>query len=305
MPGKEKRSGGAMSNQPDSQRLPGGVVRTVQILELRGLADPLKSAREGGDGGVTGSTTKASAVEKLKKGLDAVKKVARRARPKGLRRYRGGGDEQQRHHHQIGQVRRRARQQNRDRGSDPQSGKQLLAKGVSGGLIALAELTGHPLSEEEEQTIEREWRQATGGRLLQYTRSSQEEATASWRSRPVSRQQDSFWGAHGVACEQKGPQAVRDVEIAENTLGLVRRFYRRQFGPITTEYKMLKPKVLFHTWVAISGSGIFGGAFALPKAGRKLDYVSKIKSNARFLEKQRIPLMIVYSSLNLPLEEEA
>ncbi|KAK2832698.1 hypothetical protein Q5P01_016587 [Channa striata] len=53
------------------------------------------------------------------------------------------------------------------------------------------------------------------------------------------------------------------------------------------EYKMLKPKVLFHTWVAIYGSGIFDGTFALPKTGRKLDYVSKIKSNARFLEKQR------------------
>ncbi|KAK2813244.1 hypothetical protein Q5P01_000873 [Channa striata] len=95
-------------------------------------------------------------------------------------------------------------------------------------------------------------------------------------------------------------------EIAENTLGLVRAFMRRQFPGFDydREYKMLKPKVLFHTWVAIYGSGIFDGTFALPKTGRKLDYVSKIKSNARFLEKQRIPLMIVYSSLNLPLEEE-
>ncbi|KAK2813570.1 hypothetical protein Q5P01_000727 [Channa striata] len=82
-------------------------------------------------------------------------------------------------------------------------------------------------------------------------------------------------------------------EIAENTLGLVRAFMRRQFPGFDydREYKMLKPKVLFHTWVAIYGSGIFDGTFALPK----LDYVTKIKSNARFLEKQRIPLMIVYS----------
>ncbi|KAK2819416.1 hypothetical protein Q5P01_024977 [Channa striata] len=142
----------------------------------------------------SGIDTKASAVEKLKKGLDAVKKVATGQDQRDYGAIGGGGDEQQRHHHQIGQVRRRARQQNRDRGSDPQSGKQLLAKGVSGGLIAwlsslvilLAKRKNKPSSGNGDRR---------GGRLLQYTRSSQRGSDASRRSRPVSRQQGLVLGA--------------------------------------------------------------------------------------------------------------
>ncbi|KAK2815471.1 hypothetical protein Q5P01_025938 [Channa striata] len=108
-----------------------------------------------------------------------------------------------------------------------------------------------------------------------------------------------------VACEQKGPQAVQRCRDRGEHLGVGAALLSSPIpADYDREYKMLKPKVLFHTWVAIYGSGIFDGTFALPKTGRKLDYVSKIKSNARFLEKQRIPLMIVYSLLNLPLEEE-
>ncbi|KAK2814376.1 hypothetical protein Q5P01_000565 [Channa striata] len=75
-------------------------------------------------------------------------------------------------------------------------------------------------------------------------------------------------------------------EIAENTLGLV-RFYAPPIPGFDydREYKMLKPKVLFHTWVAIYGPYL--RRTLATQDGRKLDYVSKIKSNARFLEKQR------------------
>ncbi|KAK2821873.1 hypothetical protein Q5P01_021938 [Channa striata] len=84
--------------------------------------------------------------------------------------------------------------------------------------------------------------------------------------------------AERVACEQKGPQKVRDVRDRGEHLGVGARFYASPIPGFDydREYKMLKPKVLFHTWAAIYGSGIFDGAFALPK----LDYVTKIKSNA-------------------------
>ncbi|KAK2814530.1 hypothetical protein Q5P01_000329 [Channa striata] len=51
----------------------------------RSTPDPLKSAREGDDGERRHGSHKASAVEKLKKGLMPWKKVATSARPKGLR----------------------------------------------------------------------------------------------------------------------------------------------------------------------------------------------------------------------------
>ncbi|KAK2814249.1 hypothetical protein Q5P01_000696 [Channa striata] len=86
-------------------------------------------------------------------------------------------------------------------------------------------------------------------------------------------------------------------EIAENTFGVGALLRANSRLRHDREYKMLKPKVLFHTWVAIYGPYL--RRTLVTQDGRKLDYVSKIKSNARFLEKQRIPLMIVLP-LNLP-----
>ncbi|KAK2811730.1 hypothetical protein Q5P01_000163 [Channa striata] len=160
--------------------------------------------------GVYGIDTKASAVEKLKKGLDAVKKVATSGKTKGIASAIGAAVMSNKDTiTKLARIRRRARQQNRDRGSDPQSGKQLLAKDVNGGLIALAELTGHPLGEEEEQTIEREWRQTRRSTTPVYSLFSKRKATRRERRDLYQDSKDSFWGRHGFSrgnlCRRSDP----------------------------------------------------------------------------------------------------
>ncbi|KAK2814641.1 hypothetical protein Q5P01_001021 [Channa striata] len=141
-----------------------------------------------------GSTTKASAVEKLKKGLDAVKKVA------------AGQD--QRDCGAIGA----AVMSNKDTitklaksvgvpDNKIATVDQILkvannfyAKGVSGGLIAwlssLVILLARGRTNHRAGNGDRR-----GGRLLQYTRSSQREATASHGGRDLYQDsKDSFWG---------------------------------------------------------------------------------------------------------------
>lgn len=67
-------------------------------------------------------------------------------------------------------------------------------------------------------------------------------------------------------------------------------------------YKKLTTNLMFHTWVAIRKTGIPDGTS--PLNGISLDYVSKLKKQAAELEIQGIPVMIVYSRLNLPHSEE-
>ncbi|KAK2813044.1 hypothetical protein Q5P01_000909 [Channa striata] len=73
----------------------------------------------------------------------------------------------------------------------------FYAKDVSGGLIALAELTGHPLSEEEEQTIEREWRQARRSTTPVYSLFSKRKRPRRGGRDLYQDSKDSFWGRHG------------------------------------------------------------------------------------------------------------
>lgn len=67
-------------------------------------------------------------------------------------------------------------------------------------------------------------------------------------------------------------------------------------------YKKLTANLVFHTWVAIRKTGIPDGTSALH--GIYLDYVSKLKQQSAELKVQGIPVMIVYSRLDLPLSEE-
>ncbi|KAK2813532.1 hypothetical protein Q5P01_000774 [Channa striata] len=141
----------------------------------------------------------ASAVEKLKKGLDAVKKVATSGKTKG-----------------IASVIEAAVMSNKDTitklaksvgvpDNKIATVDQILkvannfyAKDVNGGLIALAELTGHPLSEEEEQTIERgmETDEEVDYSSILALLKEESDRVASGRDL-YQDSKDSFWGRHG------------------------------------------------------------------------------------------------------------
>ncbi|KAK2813572.1 hypothetical protein Q5P01_000729 [Channa striata] len=106
--------------------------------------------------GVYGIDTKASTVEKLKKGLDAVKKVATSGKTKGIASAIGAAVMSNKD--TITKLAKSVGVPDNKIATVDQILKvanNFYAKDVNGGLIALAELTGHPLSEEEEQTIER------------------------------------------------------------------------------------------------------------------------------------------------------
>ncbi|KAK2813508.1 hypothetical protein Q5P01_000792 [Channa striata] len=127
----------------------------------------------------SGIDTKASAVEKLKKGLDAVKKVATSGKTKGIASAIGAAVMSNKD--TITKLAKSVGVPDNKIATVDQILKvanNFYAKDVSGGLIALAELTGHPLSEEEEQTIEREWRQARRSTTPVYSLFSKRKATA-------------------------------------------------------------------------------------------------------------------------------
>lgn len=83
-------------------------------------------------------------------------------------------------------------------------------------------------------------------------------------------------------------------------------FVEQHYSPFRydeNDYVLIHPKVVFHTWVAVYGVGVFDGSLTL-EDGKTFNYVKKVLKNAKRLNLQRIPLMLVYSQLNLPLAEE-
>ncbi|KAK2813240.1 hypothetical protein Q5P01_000869 [Channa striata] len=183
---------------------------SLEGLALQTYGSDEKALGEGGDGAAPRIDTKASAVEKLKKGLDAVKKVATSGKTKGIASAIGAAVMSNKD--TITKLAKSVGVPDNKIATVDQILKvanNFYAKDVNGGLIALAELTGHPLSEEEEQTIEREWRQA-GGRLLQYTLLLKEESDRAASGRDLYQDsKDSFWGTprvlRGNLCRRSDP----------------------------------------------------------------------------------------------------
>ncbi|UWH18615.1 ORF071 [Infectious spleen and kidney necrosis virus] len=71
---------------------------------------------------------------------------------------------------------------------------------------------------------------------------------------------------------------------------------------LDSTYKELRVNFVFYTWVAVYGTGIPDGS--KPFRGKDLNYVSKIKEQARTMRGQKIPNAIVYSRLQMPVDEE-
>lgn len=71
---------------------------------------------------------------------------------------------------------------------------------------------------------------------------------------------------------------------------------------VDTTYHRLATGLVFHTWSAVNKRGIPDGSY--PISGVYLDCVYKIKAQAKQLEADGIPVMIVYSRLNLPRLDE-
>lgn len=67
-------------------------------------------------------------------------------------------------------------------------------------------------------------------------------------------------------------------------------------------YHKLTTGLVFHTWVSVNKRGIPDGTHLVE--GVYLNYVAKLKAQAEHLEAQGIPVMIMYSRLNLPRFEE-
>ncbi|KAL3977626.1 lysyl oxidase-like protein 2/3/4 [Sarotherodon galilaeus] len=110
--------------------------------------------------GVYRIDTKASTAEKLKKKLEAVKKIATSDKAKGAAKAIGAAvvsnkDVILKFAKSIGVPEEKLATMQQI----IKVGNSLYAKDLNGGLVALAELTGHPLSEEEEKTIENDMSQ--------------------------------------------------------------------------------------------------------------------------------------------------
>lgn len=149
--------------------------------------------------GVYGIDTKASAVEKLKKGLDAVKKVATSGKTKGIASAIGAAVMSNKD--TITKLAKSVGVPDNKIATVDQILKvanNFYAKDVNGGLIALAELTGHPLSEEEEQTIERgmETDEEVDYSSILALLKEESDRVASGRDL-YQDSKDSFWGRHG------------------------------------------------------------------------------------------------------------
>lgn len=79
---------------------------------------------------------------------------------------------------------------------------------------------------------------------------------------------------------------------------------RKNFPGFTLDntYQKLTTGLVFHTWVSADKRGIPDGTYLVD--GVYLNYVAKLKLQARELEAEGIPVMIVYSRLSLPRVEE-
>lgn len=139
--------------------------------------------------GVYRIDTKASTAEKLKKKLEAVKRIATSDKAKGAAKAIGAAvvsnkepEEKLATIQQIIKV-----------------GNSLCAKDLNGGLTALAELTGHPLTEEEEKTIDNDMSEDKEVEYSGVFAALKEEAARVKSGRDLYQDgKDSFLAAYGL-----------------------------------------------------------------------------------------------------------
>lgn len=82
----------------------------------------------------------------------------------------------------------------------------------------------------------------------------------------------------------------------------VNTFMKKEFNFVPDEtYKYMRANIVFYTWLALRGKGIPDGS-TINKVS--CDYVGMIKKHSSVFLKQDIPVLIFYSRLGLPENEE-
>ncbi|KAK2825799.1 hypothetical protein Q5P01_020013 [Channa striata] len=137
--------------------------------------------------------------EKLKKGLDAVKKVATSGKTKGIASAIGAAVISNKD--TITTLAKSVGVPDKKIATVDQilkAANNFYAKDMNGGLMALAELTGHPLSKEKEQTIERGMEKDKEVDYSSILALLKEESGRVASGRDLYQDsKDSFWARHG------------------------------------------------------------------------------------------------------------